>query len=414
MSAANEDSLTVVSRQKAIVNVLLVYLLLFVSGSWRYNLSSDRYLIVGFLISFLAWYQYSDRKISDKFILYTVVFAAFLFTQSVYTAGSLSISSVIASTIKIVLPYFIIKTVGERFVDAYIKVVVFLAAISLFGYLSDVFNLLDGIVRKLPNVQDVGYEGILYLYRFSWHIERNNSIFFEPGAYQVFLNAALFFLFFMRTDFSIKRKWIYITILTITLITTFSTAGYLIFAVLLLVFFIKSPLLTFRKKIMMAGLGIIAVGVFSNQFYSTVTVKVNDYLTAHEYDFGASAQNRSSDAKTDLKVFRKHIFGAGYDEYYKEFSIAGRVDPERGYSSNGVTKMLAVYGLPFSLFVFGSYYWALKRMLNEFLLTAASFVMLMMFLAAESWYMMSPTCLAIVASAFITGQMPVRGKKGNN
>lgn len=393
------------------MNVLLVYLLLFVSGSWRYNLSADKYLIIVFLISFLAWYQYSDRKISGSFLLYTAVFAGFLFAISLYTAGSLSLASVISSTIKIVLPYFIIKTVAGRFVDTYIKVVVFLAVISLFGYLSDVFNLLDGIVRKLPSVQDVGYDGILYLYRFSWHIERNNSIFFEPGAYQAFLNAALFFLFFIRTSFSIKRKWIYITILTITLITTFSTTGYLIFAVLLLVFFIKSPLLSPGKKMMIAVLGIIALGVFSSQFYSTVLVKVNDYLTANEYDFGYSAQNRSADAKTDLKVFRKNIFGAGYDEYFREFSIAGRVDPERGFSSNGVTKMLAVYGLPFSLFVFGSYYWALKKMLNEFLLTTTSFVMLMMFLAAESWYMVSPTCFAIIASAFITGKLSVREKE---
>jgi hypothetical protein len=92
----------------------------------------------------------------------------------------------------------------------------------------------------------------------------------------------------------------------------------------------------------------------------------------------------------------------GNDNYTREFGVAGNIDPvETGTSSNGVTKMLAVYGLPFSLFIFGSYYWALKKMLHEFLLTTLAFCMFMMFLAGESYYMSSPISFAIIASAFV-------------
>jgi hypothetical protein len=391
-----------VEKQNALVNILLVYLLLFVSGTWRYNLSNDKFLVIGFIVALLAWFVFSERKISERFLLYTIVFTAFLVALSIYTDGSLSLASAISSTLKIALAYLVIRTVGDRFVDTYVKVITFLAAFSLFGYVSDTFNLFDGLVRKLPKVANIGYEGFLYLYRFPWHIDRNNSIFYEPGAYQAFLNAALFLLFFAPTSFSPKTRWVYIFILVVTLITTFSTTGFLIFLILLTTLLYRSELLTFSGKLKLIGVGIIVVSAFATQFYSTVVVKVGDYLTANENEFTFSAQTRSSHAKTDLKLFKKHVFGLGNDNYTREFGVAGNIDPvETGTSSNGVTKMLAVYGLPFSLFIFGSYYWALKKMLHEFLLTTLAFCMFMMFLAGESYYMSSPISFAIIASAFV-------------
>jgi len=82
------------------VNVILVYLLLFVSGSVIYNLSSDKYLVFVFIASLLAWFSFTDRTINAKFILYVSVFAGILFIVSMYTGGSLSFKSVIKSTMK--------------------------------------------------------------------------------------------------------------------------------------------------------------------------------------------------------------------------------------------------------------------------------------------------------------------------
>ena len=61
-------------------------------------------------------------------------------------------------------------------------------------------------------------------------LERNNSIFTEPGIYQMFLNSALFILIFMRDSlrvFSRKKINIYLIVFVIALITTGSTTGYL-------------------------------------------------------------------------------------------------------------------------------------------------------------------------------------------
>lgn len=394
---------TVVSGQKTVVNFLLVYLLLFVSGTWRYMQADNKFLVIGFLVTLGAWFVFSDRKINDRFLLYTIVFSGFLVLLGLYTGGSLSLPSVIASTMKIVLAYLVVRTVGENFVNTYVKVIVFLAAISLFGYLTDILNLGDAVVVKLPPVGTMGYEGVFYLFRCRWHPDRNNGIFYEPGAYQAFLNAGLFLLLFQKTNFTKKKTWVYIGILATTLITTFSTTGLLLFASMLLMFILKSELVSGSGKITIISIVFVLAAVLSAQFYSAVVVKLNDYFEANEYELGTSGKARSADAGTDMKLFKRYVFGLGNEKYTEQFGVVGRFDEGRSApgSSNGVTRALAELGLPFSLFLFGSYYWALKRLLYDSLLTVGAFVMVLLFLASESYYLFSPFPFLLIVSAFV-------------
>lgn len=388
----------VLTWAKGFRDVTLVYALLFVSGSHIYNQSPNQYLILVFILSVLAWFLYSDRKISEKFVLYVCVFAGFLLIIHLYTGKSLSFSSILATTIKLLIAYFILKTVGKRFIEVYIKVVVFLAAISLFGYLSDRFSLLDNIIQRLPKVGELGYEGIFYLFRFEEHIDRNNSIFFEPGAYQMFINAALFMLFFAETKFSHRRKWLYILILSVTLLTTFSTTGFMIFGALVSLIMIKSSAISRQGKLTLIGMVVLAIAVFSVQFQSVMIEKINDYLKIEEVI--DSRNMRSFDMLVDLEIFKNHIFGVGYDKYYEEVSAVGLVVDGHG-SSNGVTRTFAVYGLPFSLFLFVSYYWFFAKYFRGMLLRVVPFGMLLIFLFSESYYVFTPFSMAMISAIFI-------------
>lgn len=382
------------------IDLLLVYLLLFLSGGWRYMQSPNKYLILGFILAFIAWLSFSDRKFSDRFLLYIIFFVGILLSLSLYTGGGITLPSVASAFMKMMIAYLILKTVGSRFSETYIKLIVFLAAISLFGYLTDRLHLFDALITKLPPIGGLGYEGIFYVFRHPWHMNRNNSIFFEPGAYQAFLNAALFLIFFTKTDFENRRKWLYIVILVITLITTFSTTGFLIFLAMFPVFLYKSNIFSFSNKAAIIGAASVVVVAFSAQFYSTFVVKVDQYLSAGEHQLGSSAVERASDVIADMQIFKNHIFGLGYDRYQEEFAALGRRNVEGG-STNGVTKTLAMMGLPFSLFIFGSYFWAIKRLLGDLLLSILAFSMYMLLLAGESYYMATPITYAIIAAAFV-------------
>ena len=389
-------------RKKGLRDAILVYCLLFVSGSQIYNQSPNNLLILIFIISVLAWVLFSDRKINDRFVLYVCVFTSFLLIIHIYTDGSLSFSSVVGTTLKLFIAYLILKTVGKNFLETYVKVVVVLAGISLFGYLSDSLLLLDGLIRQLPRVGNSGYEGIFYVFRYPNHIDRNNSIFYEPGAYQAFLNAALFILFFAPTKFSSKRKWVYILILSVTLLTTFSTTGFMIFGALVSIVMIKSKIISRQGKLSLIGMLVLIIVVFSAQFQSVMIEKINKYMATQ--DITDKYDLRSFDMLVDLEIFKRHIFGVGHEKYFKEVSAIGKIR-EGHASSNGVTKTLAIYGLPFSLFLFTSYYWFFKKYFRGVFMRLVPFGMLLIFLFSESYYVFTPFCLAIITAIFIYDPM---------
>jgi hypothetical protein len=60
-----------------------------------------------------------------------------------------------------------------------------------------------------------------------------------------------------------------------------------------------------------------------------------------------------------------------------------------------------MYGLPIGLFVFGSYLWAMRRLLHDPVLVTGAFVMFMLFLGSESYYISAPVSYALISAAFI-------------
>ena len=60
-----------------------------------------------------------------------------------------------------------------------------------------------------------------------------------------------------------------------------------------------------------------------------------------------------------------------------------------------------MYGLPIGLFIFGSYYWALRRILYDPMIATGAFVMFMMFLVGEAYYVTTPVGYALIAAAFV-------------
>jgi len=404
--------------QKTIVNYVLVYLLIFVSGSQRFNFSSQKYVVLGVLIALIAWYLFTDRKIGEKFLLYLTAYAGLIFTISVYTDGSLSLSSVFSLLMKFMIAYLILRTVGTRFIDVFIKIIVFLALVSVLGYISDTFHLFEGIVRKLPHVGNRAYDGFFYLFRHAYHPYRNNSIFFEPGAYQGFLNAALFMIFFTKTGYGNWRKWTYITILLVALITTFSTTGFVIFAVGFALFLYRSEIMSLTGKVVLVGVMTTLVAVFISQFEEIVVDKLSAYIAPEEGLRGWSAHARSFGAQTDLQIFKEHVFGIGHTKYAEEFGAISHTIGDADHkdykgSSNGVTSTLAKFGLPYALFIFTSYYWAIRRLLDGYLVANVAYLMFVMHLVGEAYYTVTPISFAIIAAAFVYDRSTEESKLQN-
>ena len=139
----------------------------------------------------------------------------------------------------ILILYVAININRNKFCKRYIQIIFILACFSLFFYIIGLLGGADALSRFFPTETTVLWEywgrpyylrgKFLYTMRIM-ELERNNSIFTEPGLYQMFLNSSLFILIFMRdsiTEFSRKAINTYLIVFIIALITTGSTTGYL-------------------------------------------------------------------------------------------------------------------------------------------------------------------------------------------
>ena len=140
---------------------------------------------------------------------------------------------------KIVIAFGIVITF--RFLDFSLyfrKIMLFVSIISLFGYY--VLNVSKlSFMLYLPefiNLNDVTYKGAYLFFYIPWIPERNMGIFWEPGLFATFLIFSLLFEIFLNED---KKSSFRILIYSITIITTNSSAGYLLLFIILIMWTIK-------------------------------------------------------------------------------------------------------------------------------------------------------------------------------
>lgn len=397
-------------RWNTAVSFMAAYLLIFISGSMRFNASQDKFLLAVFLIA-VVLLIFKVKKVDLGFLLYCCVFLAFLFLIWGYTDGSLSLSSAIGTIIRLVTAYALVAFLRDLFVDRMLQVIYFLALVSLIGFMIDQLHLLTPLVTRLPVIGNgVAYEGFLYGFRSSVHPDRNHSIFYEPGAYQLFLNAALYALVFFKGNWEQKRRLKYLVVILIALVTTQSTTAYLMTAMILAAAFVKSNVISLRQKVTLAVGVAFVVAVFSGIFYNTVVHKISDYLDIQ--DMADSSNRRSFDPLVDLDIVKRYPLGVGLEKYRVYFAAIGRIPDTTSGSSNGITRLFAIYGIPFGAFLLLSYSWFFIRCLGMNVVSLLGMGLLLIALWSQSYFIFAPVCMALIGAFFVFGNvrtpLPVR------
>jgi hypothetical protein len=178
---------------------------------------------------------------------------------------------------------------------------------------------------------------------------RNPGPFWEPGLFAVFLNLALIFNLINEKKIWTRKN----IVLTLALLSTFSTAGYIAFFVLLFSFYIVNQSLGKKILLSLVLLPVLLTLYFSLEFLSSkVEQNINMANTTTSSRFGS--------ALVDITDFAKSPFigwGRGVMRYGgREFSFFS----EDQHRNNSVTDLLATYGIFIFLFYFYNYYLSLK------------------------------------------------------
>lgn len=302
----------------------------------NYSLATVLTLAIVF-IYLLVYHKYViyDFKLLAIIFLITII----LFDIIIYS--DFNFSHYIGLSITIISSVIIATVISLKdFCEYYNKIIFWLSLISIPFFLLGYF--LPHVVESFPTMNYLlndgvtGYKnGILYLYRydprlgFQTGFTKNNSIFWEPGAYQGLLNLALIFEIKAKNSSRLR-----LLIYTVCLITTFSTTGILCGMLILI------SILVLKKNRLKLNIGVTSILIILG-LAAAILFLNGDLIFGKLFEGNASHGSfleRYSGTINDIAVFNSSNFlGIGYTQFgVQSFG-----------SSNGITSTFAKYGLIF-------------------------------------------------------------------
>lgn len=373
-----------------LVDYIILAILIIISGAVIYQQYNQQFLI-GSLIFFLIIFFVRNKNVhfSKKNIFILLLLLIFMCIDYLININDNDLSKYISYVIRFIISITVIRTISfDNFREKYCNLIIILSISSLFFYLIGIFNY--NFPYKFPVIKDFsGYDftnAILYVYRIPMiNGYRNNSIFWEAGAFQAIVNLALFFtLFFSKSKIKFK-----IMVYIIAIISTFSTTGYILL-------FLNLGIYIIRKKINIGKIYLIIIVSCIVLFSSVGSVIFNKFDSNN-----LSYSRRNIDVKVDIDIAFDNIlnltFGHGPNKYLERFPQQIELYGMTGSSSsNGITGTLAQFGLIFLVILFYFYFSNLNYITKNKLYKLLIIIVFCLIFSSEN-FMFSPLFLTIAA-----------------
>lgn len=266
--------------------------------------------------------------------------------------------------IRMFLSFFIVCITGKKFTEYFTDILYVISIIGFVFFIPSIifpsfFNFCVSNICTFfdpPFVESGGfYETWPTIIIYCFHdciLEefRNPGAFWEPGLYSVFINLALIFNLIKEKKIMGKKN----IVLILALISTFSTAGYIAFFLLVFSFYIINQ--SFIRKIILSAIIIpTALSLYFSLDFLSRKVEENIDLA------GTTTSSRFGSALADYTDFLGSPYigwGRGVMRYGgKSFAFFS----EDQHRNNSVTDLLATYGIFIFLLYFYCYYSSLKK-----------------------------------------------------
>lgn len=352
-----------------IISTLSIILLYFIKYK-NINLILKKNNINKIIISFLILYLFSS-------------FIHFFINES-------SFFGELGKIIQLIMTIFICYIIKpENFLKKYNSILYCLAFLSIIFYL--IPFVFPDFPKLFPVISDYAgskfHNAFVYCYpTYIGKFYRNQSIFWESGAFQAFLNISIFLeLFIIKNKKSKKHLLIFI----IALLLTKSTTGFIIFIILILSKLIEFR--TFDKKIKKAlilsfpiAIAIVAVFIFPVIF---------DKFSQSSLSY-VSFVRRMNDMFIDIKILflkpANFLFGVGEYQYIIKFTEllnqTGIGVYSLASSSNSITALAAQYGIISAIPIYLLYTNCICSM-KKLHIAFALFVLILLCLLSENFIM---------------------------
>lgn len=304
------------TKQSNLSQYTLVFSTILISGSLYYSTFFKNFFLLFFLVSliFIYYYKYNnkfDLKFSQNKIIY-VVFAILLafgnFESKTSSCLVLATCLLCALLITEILEF-------KRFRECYINIIIFLSITSwmyipviYYDFLSPLPDFFSIINTEYSNFILFGvYRAELpaYLANNNYLVTRNSGLFWEPGAFQIFVNIGYYFSII---DKRLSKK--IFLIFLITQITISSTIGILVYILLTLLLYLRNRNLLNNKDKVKILFSAIVISIISVEL--GIFKKLVEKFDSSRSSFMSFA-SRINDLILDFKMLKDNIiFGIGY------------------------------------------------------------------------------------------------------
>lgn len=283
----------------------VLFAIINMSGNLCFTMLFPYRALTIFLFFFLMYKVLNGNNLKIKYLLIIATWFILLLLPSLYVVN-FSISSTLFVFLKIGVGILSFLYCRQYFCKFYVDIIFFFAVISLICF---AYNSVGGILPYIP-VDSTNIDGgniyrvssIVYTQLYNPSLGgltlRNCGPFWEPGAYQGFLNLALLIniLFNERSKYS----WLKNVVFIVAIITTYSTGGYItLFLVLLYFIFFCSGWHPITR--MLVTFFIMCYGIY---LFNSLEF-LGEKISSDESRTGISLEDFSSGAYL--------LFGYGYD-----------------------------------------------------------------------------------------------------
>ena len=328
---------------------------IFVSGNIAFQPMSFMFGV--FILSTILFF--SRKKEFDLTFIYFLLIMLILFILQGFKFNFFSVSTYIGVYIRILTAYFILKSLGVSFIDKFIKVMYYLAIISLLFYIP--ILLVPELETLYASLSVYTIEGDLLITRHSVlglytlvpiFMEKSAGPFWEMGAFGGYLVTTLIFSYLKGNALLSKIN----IVLILALLSTQSSTAYVAF--MLLLFFIahkntKDIVLKLMVAISLLGVGYavyINVPFLGEKIEEQIT-EATGYINAPSLE-GEDTQRFINILKDWRDLEGHELIGRGGHISTRYDSIL--VNPKEGAEIRtvGNTDLIVRYGIPFFFLLF--------------------------------------------------------------
>lgn len=332
----------------SLLRTLVMIMFIICSGS-QFGIENARYVdIILWVVSMILLYNSKGLRLSKRNTYVAIFFITLMWVSYfLFISSSPNVNAYVSYSLRLLSALFIAESFTySDYTNELVRVMSFIAIASLAVYTLRIMTPAgSGYLTSFGLFRTANLNGTI----------RNAGVFWEPGAYQIFLNLALFFQL-EKFGFRVfsrdipKKHSLMIGLLVLTVISTMSTNGFILLLISCLIAYFATTKSMKKQNKVWIGIPLFFIALFLGIKIVSSDIVVGKFTGTGNF---ASTNTRMNDILGSLEIIGLHPMGLGLETqlYYNTLAKYFIVNNSAGILLT-VCQLGVIYGILFLVRIF--------------------------------------------------------------